>query len=547
MNHTQTNPLNPNASPVGSLGSAVSAKGSRWRALFAPSILLLICPAVMLIFGFIILGYMRPIYAGLSGLDYDPAYQYLFNGAGLIRGYVPAHTDHPGTPAQMLIGLITIVSWSIARLFGLTSMVFPQSIAAYPEQYLGVILSAFLIMNSMAVYAVGMAVAKSTRIVTAGVACQAAYLFVGELFPRVFDAAPEAVLFLAGTGLMATLAPVIMGNEECSDRRAIAVGFFVGLGTACKVNFSPLFLLVFLLRRPLTIFKAGVAGVFFMFLFVSPIIRQLGGVLNWLMLMARHQGGYGQGPEGFIDWSAVPERARTIAAAEPFLAVAAVALVAALLFSKPRDKWTAAVMSLAGGVEVFLVLKQFAIHYLMPVVAIAPVVIIWGLSRFGRRPYPYVLAAAFALALGATSLQEMSSAFAKERALRSENQKAIDEVLARYKDPVVVGAYRSGYKHWALQFGIAWANQRFAALIPNATADDSLWYDSGQKNIWRNSAGAVPWSYLDQFEKAGRAVLIVQPRGTKIAQKTARTETLLDQGFGNTVERIIVPAISGEN
>ena len=68
---------------------------------FRPAVALLISPAIILIAGLGLIAYMSPIYSGLRGLDYDPAYQYLFNGAGLMKGYNPSHVDHPGTPVQI--------------------------------------------------------------------------------------------------------------------------------------------------------------------------------------------------------------------------------------------------------------------------------------------------------------------------------------------------------------------------------------------------------------------------------------------------------------
>ena len=127
-----------------------------------------------------------------------------------------------------------------------------------------------------------------------------------------------------------------------------------------------------------------------------------------------------------------------------------------------------------------------------------------------------------------------------ERELRRANEKAVNEAIAKYDNPVVIGAYRSGYKPWAVLFGLAWSDLKFARLFPQTTAADSLPYDSSIKKPWRAHYGEVDWSYLDQFEKAGRAVLVIQSRGFKIKSETARTETVLDQGFGDTVERIIV-------
>jgi hypothetical protein len=464
-----------------------------------------------------------------------------------MKGYGPSHNDHPGTPVQLLVGLITMFSWSFATLCGLTSQAYPQSVATHPEEYLRVIMTVFLIMNCIAVYCVGFAVSKSARIIVAGVACQAGYFLLWTLFPRIFHVAPEAILFFSATSLMATLAPVVFGNQDCTDRRAVVIGLFLGLGTASKVTFFPLFLLTLLLRRARPYLVAVSWGVLFMLLFLLPIIDRLKRVFGWLFLIAGHQGAYGGGEAGFIDWGLIPERAAQIAAAEPLLVVALFALTVVFILAKSRERWPAAIMAAAIGLLILLTLKQFSIHYLMPVVAIAPVVVIWAMSRFAMRGYPYILAATLGIVFGVASLRNMSTAFAEERLLHAENENAIQEVLARYPNPVVIGAYRSGYKPWAVQFGLAWADKKFSKLIPGAMADDVMAYDSNVKTLWRSDVGFLDWSYLDRFEKAGRTVLIVQPRLPRIEPQTAHTETLLDQGFGDTVEKIIIAPKPNQN
>ena len=227
---------NPKASSGHEAEAGTTGPASRWHGLSGSAIALLIFPAIMLIAGLVMIRDMSPIYSGLQALDYDPAYPYLFNGAGLMKGYSPALVEHPGTPVQLLTGLISIVSWSVARLSGLTALAFPASVATNPEEYLRVIMTAFLVMNCIAVYWLGAAIARSTRIVMAGIACQAAYLLFDTLFPRIFYAAPEAILCLSATALMGVLAPVLFADEDCSDRRAVAAGFFIGLGVASKVN-----------------------------------------------------------------------------------------------------------------------------------------------------------------------------------------------------------------------------------------------------------------------------------------------------------------------
>jgi hypothetical protein len=176
----------------------------------------------------------------------------------------------------------------------------------------------------------------------------------------------------------------------------------------------------------------------------------------------------------------------------------------------------------------------------MPAVVIAPAVIVWAISRFTSRQAPYWVAATLALVFGAASIPKTATAFADERALRERNGKAIDEVVARYQNPVVIGAYRAGYQSWAVQFGLGSVGRKFAKSIPGATADDKLGYFAPLDKLLRHYIDAVEWSYLDQFERAGRPILVVLPRGTRIDPQTAQTETLLDQGFGDIVERIIV-------
>jgi hypothetical protein len=220
--------------------------------------------------------------------------------------------------------------------------------------------------------------------------------------------------------------------------------------------------------------------------------------------------------------------------------------VTAPLLVKSGQRRKAAILAATLGALIFLVAKHFAVHYLMPAVAITPAIIVWSISRFAERQAPCWIAAAIAAITGCSLIAYISVTFADERALRRDNEKAVNEVIARYPNPVVIGAYRSGYKPWAVLFALAWSDERFARLFPQTTAPDSMTYDGGLKKPWRAHSGPVEWDYLDQFEKAGRAVLILQSKGEKIEPQTARTETLLDQGFGDTVERIIVSPKAGD-
>jgi len=98
---------------------------------------------------------------------------------------------------------------------------------------------------------------------------------------------------------MSVLAPVLFADEECSDQRACAVGFFIGLGVASKVTLFPLLLLMLLLKRPRPILIALAAGSLSLFAFLLPIIDELESVFIWLFSIASHEGRYGEGDRGF--------------------------------------------------------------------------------------------------------------------------------------------------------------------------------------------------------------------------------------------------------
>jgi hypothetical protein len=280
----------------------------------------------------------------------------------------------------------------------------------------------------------------------------------------------------------------------------------------------------------------------FTFLLVLPIVDKLKGLFGWLIELAVHDGHYGGGKPQFIDWSMVPERAGLIITTAPLAIAAVIALTIVMAFSRSSNRRIASILGLIAIVLLFLTLKHFAIHYLMPLVAIAPVIVVWATSRFLPRTTLYVFGGVVVLLVGMASLHSLSSAFSNERQLHTKNEQSVNEVLARYQNPVVIGAFRSGFGPWAVQFGIAASNGRFGNLIPDATRDDNLFYNSNSRSLAAIGMGRVEWSDLGKFERAGRAILIVLPRGMKIDSQTAQTETLLDQGFGDTVERIIVTA-----
>src|SRR5579872_3982320 len=122
---------------------------------------LLVVPLLVALSAGALLHLISPIYAGIVPFDYDPAYIYLFNGLGLVEGYVPHHTDHPGTPLQLLIGLVVFVAHAAMRVIGMAESDIGASVMAEPETYLAVASAVALALNVVAIFYLGLRILRA--------------------------------------------------------------------------------------------------------------------------------------------------------------------------------------------------------------------------------------------------------------------------------------------------------------------------------------------------------------------------------------------------
>ena len=126
-------------------------------------VLLFVLPVATFAFGWAIFEEMRPIFIGVGLYDYDPAYAYLFNGLNILKFTTPGHVDHPGTPLQVLSGLIILAKWSTMHLFGFTNLGLTQSVLNSPEDYIAPVCFVLLLLNSLAVWFLGFRLFAATK------------------------------------------------------------------------------------------------------------------------------------------------------------------------------------------------------------------------------------------------------------------------------------------------------------------------------------------------------------------------------------------------
>src|SRR5262245_47286202 len=106
------------------------------------------------------------------GYNYDPEYPYLLNGLNLVEGVAPRHTDHPGTPVQLLAAGGIWIAHAVTRPG--TSV--RADVLTRPEFFLSAVGAGLLALQGLATTVLGWTVLRSTGSLAWALTAQAAPL-----------------------------------------------------------------------------------------------------------------------------------------------------------------------------------------------------------------------------------------------------------------------------------------------------------------------------------------------------------------------------------
>lgn len=221
----------------------------------------------------------------------DPGYQYLLNGAVIVNGGVPGHTDHPGTSTQWLIGLIEQITFWVS---GSESSIFVDLVYS-PEKYaqvvswvfLGLYIGALLFLGIRMWREFGTAVAITTQLMLVW--------SVSLLGSGVFKLVPETVVLLAFLTLVALLVSRLKRPRgDTSTWLIIAIGVVSAIGITSKVIFLPALLLPIILLKIKDLVIAFVVFLGATMLIMIPTIPRMNQMWDWysgvLLNSGRHGG-----------------------------------------------------------------------------------------------------------------------------------------------------------------------------------------------------------------------------------------------------------------
>jgi hypothetical protein len=308
----------------------------------------------------------------------DPDYAYLLNGLNILHFQSPGHADHPGTPVQLLGGIVIGVIW-LARWVTFGQVALDDDVLRHPELYLTGINAVLMLLTTVAMGFFGRQVRRWTGSFAAAIVGQVTLLVSVPVLISLPHVTPEPLLISLTIFLAGLLAPAI-SQPTFPWRRVgypLLIGGTLGACIATKMTAAPLIVTVALLRGVKMQAIALAAAVVGSIVLTLPVARLYGSILSWTVALVIHSGTYGGGPAGLPALSVLFENMKLMFESfpEPFVGVAICAVMAlwhqnAAKPNRHRHVRFFAVCAILISVQLITVAKHYSLRYAVPIAAI---------------------------------------------------------------------------------------------------------------------------------------------------------------------------------
>ncbi len=242
--------------------------------------------------------------------NFDPDYAYLFNALNIAVGLAPVHTDHPGTPVQLLGAL-----WIKLNNAGASDVDTAVNTITNSEAWLGQLnLTVFILL--LGAVSVGCSIIyRKSREVLPALLYPAGLAFLGGNIYCLGRFNPEPVLLFISLALGLLIYRFCFPNQRSKPDSAgsssaansplvftLLAAFLVATGLATKLNFLPLALLpAFLIRGWSYKLVYFLLLLCFLAVWLLPDYRELVRMARWLQALVTHAGRYGSGAPGLLE------------------------------------------------------------------------------------------------------------------------------------------------------------------------------------------------------------------------------------------------------
>lgn len=319
----------------------------------------------------------------------DPEYPYLLNGlnCATLQFNNIGHTDHPGTPFQMITGLFVGVTHLI---IGQGPIV--QDVLFRPETYLAAASLFLSLLTFLLIYWLGHAGSRSSAGFTGAIILQSSFLLSSVLIDMPIRYNPDRMLVIYNLILAGFTVKYLLTENYPARTYAIIAGILMGIGFATKFNFLPVLIIPLMLIpgfRNRLIYCCAIVVSFF--IGVLPILNKFSDFRRFITGVASHDGLYGQGTQQMINWKAFAHNFGELLSNNPAysaILIMAAGLIAAYFVDKKKFKTDQRLlMALAGFVIAsfvgfILVSKHFKVYYFAPVLSLSGLTlfVIWKVT-----------------------------------------------------------------------------------------------------------------------------------------------------------------------
>ncbi len=304
----------------------------------------------------------------------DPEYAYLFNGLTIARlRFELGHIDHPGTPLQVIIAFVVCV----VQLFN-NHQSLVENVISNPEQYLKITFYVVLFINSIALYYLGRTASKIQGTFS-GLMLQL-MPFTSIIFIAYIERVrPVNMQFGILVFLIILCLLYIERNlvHWRSEKFNYLFSILVALSLSLKISSFPIILIPFIL---LTGKKNKLRFVLYTFLlffvFSFPILIRHHKFFEWISNLFIHNGCYGRGESTIINLATVIPNFKKLYDYNRFLYITQIFtffyIIGGLLFKRHLYDDSGKYIQLLTGLliavilQTLLVVKHFALHYLIP-------------------------------------------------------------------------------------------------------------------------------------------------------------------------------------
>lgn len=305
----------------------------------------------------------------------DPEYFHLFNGITIAAGNLSVeYTAHPGTPLEFLIAF----SARMICLFQDEPLI--KDFIDDPEKYIH---AANLLQNitvALVLYFGSKKVVKYSQSFALGIFFQLIPFGDSTMLEISGRVIPETLMVVTLLFLFILLIKYIYTSDEryAFGPESVLWGAAIGFGIACKLSFTPVFILpLILLKSPV---KSKISYIFFTIIavcvFAYPIVFNWGVFKEWTFGMLSHSGMHGGGDKGVIDAGSIWPNFMYLFNRDKllFIVMAGSILLLSLRFflanvnKQVTSKISRAIIAVNITIvlNVLFTLKHFAYHYFMP-------------------------------------------------------------------------------------------------------------------------------------------------------------------------------------